>query len=177
MKTLLKLLAGLPMAMLAVTAAAADPAKTAESTMRVMLNGSAETAFPLFGPQLESTWAPPWKPRFLQPADGHQDAAGAVFLTQGHQGEALWVMTRYDTKERAIDYVRVLPGRLVTRIQIRVTATSPHSAAADVTYRLTSLGSEGDPLIEQFNRSFPAERAEWERAINGVLQDPNAPHH
>jgi hypothetical protein len=163
-------------AALSTACIANEQARTTERSMDLTLRAPAARAFPLFGPKRESEWAPEWNPLFLQPADGEQLPEGAVFLTSGKHGQAIWTVSRYDETAGAIDYVRVAPERLVTRITIRVMAAQTGSTA-QVIYRLTSLGAEGDALIDDFNATWPKQKAEWEDAINQLLESGRRPPH
>lgn len=120
-------------------------------------------------PDLERARASGWQPKFLQPVDGAQSAEGAVFLTSGRNGEVVWVMSRYDEAAGAIDYVYMLAGRLVTRINVRLSGDGKRSLAI-VTYRLTALNADGERLVDEFDRSFAPREAHWQEAINHLLK-------
>src|SRR5438477_10493590 len=67
-----------------------------EQTFVIHLNGPVNQVTSLFGPVGEMEWAPNWKPRFIHPADDHQQE-GAVFTAPSADGrERRWLLTTYD---------------------------------------------------------------------------------
>lgn len=141
--------------------------------MRLRLNGSADAAFPLFGPVREAEWARGWSPTFMAPLPPAQDERGAVFTTQGHDGaDAVWVMTRYDARARAVRYVVVRPARVTTEIGVDVSAAGDHACIADVTYRETALSEEGNAEVATWAEHFPRQAGYWEQALNTRLSRP-----
>lgn len=143
--------------------------------MRLALQASAATALPLFGPVRESEWAAGWSPTFVVPVPPAQGPDGAVFTTEGHGGvRSVWVMTNYDTTAGHVAYVVVTPGVVTCELDIRVAADGPDTCHADVTYRYTALGADGEAFIHHWLERFPAMPAHWEHALNARLT--GAPH-
>jgi hypothetical protein len=138
-------------------------------TMTLELPGSADQAFPLFGPVREGEWSPGWKPAFIVPTTAAQTLGGAVFTTDGPTGSALWVMTDYSPAQHVVRYVHVRPGQLIAQIWIEVRAMSPQASQADVTFRYTVLGPEGEAMLAHFVEKFPEFKPHWEQAVGGAL--------
>src|SRR5947199_5342813 len=109
--------------LLVVTGAYADPPprlQQREQSFSIHLNGPVAEVTPLFCPVGEMEWAPSWKPRFIHPADDHQEE-GAVFTALSADGrERLWLLTTYDPEQGRVDYVVILPGFTANQIKIRV---------------------------------------------------------
>jgi hypothetical protein len=190
--TLGKVAAGAAMAGLAVTSSATArpsdwPPTTdaqveqrgsvvqATRTMSLDLPGSADQAFPLFGPDREREWSPEWNPAFVVPATPGQSPAGAIFLVDHDPNPMVWVMTDYDPAQRIVRYVVVRAGRTVTQLWIQVVPVSEKACRADVTYRYTALAPEGQHAVEHFVQTFPGWKQHWESHIAPVLAPGAAP--
>lgn len=143
----------------------------AERTFRMRLNAPPSRVFPLFGPKLETLWAPEWAPRFVFPENGEVGPEGAVFLVDAddERPESTWIMTAYEEAEGRVEYVYVAPGHNVTQLWITVNAAGENASAVSVTYRRTSLSIAGDGFVERFVETYEAMGREWEAAINGYL--------
>jgi hypothetical protein len=160
------------------TADAPRPATRERRTMRLALHAPADEAFPLFGPVREAEWAPDWSPEFLAPTPPAQVSDGAVFRTAGHGGRrSVWVMTTYDTVARHVAYVIVTPDLAAVELDIRVGADGDHASIADVVYRLTALGPDGEAYLRHWLEHFPDMRPHWEHALNQRFEGgPRAAH-
>src|ERR1700726_2880357 len=104
MKTMIMMLVGVAMQ---IQSANADPVALQQrmESFTIVLNGSAASVTPLFGPVRETEWAPTWVPRFIHPAEGAQ-REGVVFTTTTGDGkERFWLLTAYDAKEGRVEYV------------------------------------------------------------------------
>lgn len=143
----------------------------AERTCHLRLNAPPAEVFPLFGPKLESRWAPEWQPAFIHPPDGEVDRHGAVFIVppDDERPESTWVMTAYEESEGRVEYVYVAPRHNVTQIWIRVAPSGDTQSDVAVTYRRTALGEAGNVFVERFVATVDEMRAHWERSINGYL--------
>lgn len=141
----------------------------ATRTMSLDLPGSADRAFPLFGPDREREWSPDWNPAFIAPVTPGQSPDGAIFLVDHDPTPMVWVMTDYDPAQRIVRYVVVRTGRAVTQLWIQVVPVSASACRADVTYRYTSLAPEGQHLVEHFMQTFPGWKQHWESHIAPVL--------
>ena len=141
----------------------------ATRTMSLDLPGSADRAFPLFGPDREREWSPDWNPAFVVPVNPGQSPDGAIFLVDHDPNPMVWVMTDYDPAQRIVRYVVVRAGRAVTQLWIQVVPVSASTCRADVTYRYTSLAPEGQHVVEHFIQTFPGWKQHWESHIGPVL--------
>jgi hypothetical protein len=112
------------------------------------------------------------------PADGSSPAKGAVFTTSGKHGDEIWVLTGHDTQNGLVSYLVVLPGYLVTEIEIHVQKQDENKSSAEVTYRRTALSAEGNHMVTAFSENADGHAAHWERAINEALRErrENAGH-
>ncbi len=109
-------------------------------------------------------------PQHDYPADGSFPAKGSVFTSSGKHGEEIWILTAYDTRNGLISYLVVLPGYLVTEIEIRVKKQGEKKSSAAVTCRKTALSQGGDEMVAAFSDNAGSQAAHWEAAINEALR-------
>ena len=145
-----------------------------EQSFTIHLNGPVPEVTPLFGPVGEMEWAPSWKPRFIHPADDHQQE-GAVFTALSADGrERLWLLTTYDPEQGRVDYVVVVPGFTANQIKIRVHPDTDKGSAATITYRHSALGPEGNAEVAKLDAHWAEQqKTHWETAINAALEKRN----
>ena len=141
----------------------------ATRTMSLDLPGSADRAFPLFGPDREREWSPDWNPTFVVPTSPGQTPDGAIFLLDHDPNPMVWIMTDFNPTERIVRYAVVRAGRAVTQLWIQVVPVSANACRADVTYRYTALSPEGRQAVEHFVHAFPGWKEHWESHIAPVL--------
>ena len=140
-----------------------------ELSGRVGVAAPPAEAFRFFTPDGERRWVPDWEPEYLHPPDGAL-AEGLVFRTR-HGGEmTLWLVVRCD-EGTAVEYARVTPDSRMGTVSVRLSPAGWNATEAQITYRMTSLSSHGDLLLEAFAAGFPEMLAEWERRIGYALKD------
>jgi hypothetical protein len=127
---------------------------------------SYETAFPLFGASEEQKWFPGWKPQFLHPIPP-ADREGAVFLVDhGPSHSSMWTMTRFDPATGQVQYVYLLNGAVLTRIDIAVARNGNQKTTVTVVYERTAL----DPAANEHVRSLANHDAraadEWKALLD-----------
>jgi hypothetical protein len=138
-------------------------------TFGIVLNGTVAETTPLLGPLREAEWAPDWSPHFLHPVDGAQ-REGAVFVTNSHGRERIWVLTKYDVENGRVNYVVVTPGFTTNEIAIRVVADGKHRSKATISYRCSALTPEGNKDVAKLDAHWAEEQhVHWEKAINEAL--------
>jgi len=142
----------------------------AERSFTVHLDAAPGQVFPLFGPIGEREWAPGWDPKMIFPADGFCPEKGSVFTTSDEDGEEIWVVTGYDAQNGFISYVAVLPGHVVTEIEVRVQKQGENKSIAEVTHRRTALSAAGNHFVSALSENAARHAAHWEHAINEALR-------
>jgi len=142
----------------------------AERTFAVHLDAAPSQVFPLFGPIGEREWSSGWDPRMIFPADRSSPVKGSVFTTSDEDGEEIWVVTGYDAQNGFISYVAVLPGRVVTEIEVRVEKQGESQSIAEVTHRRTALSTAGNHFVSALSENAARHAAHWEHAINEALR-------
>jgi hypothetical protein len=142
----------------------------AERNFVIHVDTPFDQTVPLFGPVGEREWALDWSPRMIFPADGSFPAKGSVFTTAGKHGDEIWILSGYDAQNGFVSYLVVLPGYLVTEIEIHVQKQGENKSSAEVTYRKTALSTEGHHMVAAFSENVDSHAAHWERAINEALR-------
>ena len=84
--------------------------------------------FPLLCPVREYEWIEPWSCDMVFSESGLAES-NAVFRTRfpAQGGEETWIVCRYE-KDRAIAFIRLVPGFKVNRLDIDLTAASDRTA-------------------------------------------------
>jgi hypothetical protein len=142
----------------------------AERSFTVHLEAAPGQVFPLFGPLGEREWAPGWDPKVIFPADGSSPAKGSVFTTRDEDGEEIWVVTGYGAQNGFISYVDILPGSVVTEIEVRVQKQSENKSVAEVPHRRTALSAAGNHFVSALSENAARHPAHWGHAINEALR-------
>jgi hypothetical protein len=140
----------------------------------IVLNGSIEKVFPLFGPLREKEWAEGWDPEIIYASspdvlvEEHM-----IFRTRAHRHPReefyTWVITQYRPEEHEIEYTVSTQHRIWF---IRVTCDSPGaSTKATVSYTFTSLTPEGSEMNRAaLEKMFEHNLSDWGEAINYYLR-------
>jgi len=137
----------------------------------IILNGSIEKVFPLFGAMEEKKWAEGWNPVPVFPESASMQE-GLIFQTPDHAHEGAivtWVVATYDVKEHVVKYIITAPDRLLF-IDVYCSAQSANITKADVTYKFTGLTVEGNEISRHLlAKIFENNLKDWETAINNYL--------
>ena len=142
-------------------------------TRAIVLRGTPDEVFPLFGPIREQEWAPGWAPSIIHPS-GVLAEAHMVFTARSHdadEAECTWTISTYDPEHGSIEYTVFAPGRLWT-IAIRCgLGPADRTTRAEVTYTYTGVTDRGRHLNEvALERMFHRDLKDWEEQINGTLE-------
>jgi len=130
-------------------------------------NGPLESVAPLFGADKERVWAPQWDPKFVYPLPA-ADMQGMVFtVAHGHR-DSVWVNTQLDLKNGRVQYVYVIPDRLVTLITLRLTSQGQQTHVA-VEYERTALSPQINDHVRQMAEQDARSGPVWEEQINSYL--------
>lgn len=132
------------------------------------LDASPDRVFPLLCPVRESEWIADWDPAVVFSASGvaEQDC---IFVTE-HDGEAIWVVTHHDPGSWTVGFLKVVPGRTVTRIEIALAPRGGDGCDATVRYTRTALTPAGDRDVRDFTAENYAQfMRTWETDLNAYL--------
>src|SRR5271156_6714544 len=137
---------------LGIILSAAQPAHVS-NTFHLVVRSPLSHAAPLFGPEGERCWAGPrWNPQFLYPQPAN-DVQGAVFTLQHGPHTSLWVNTLFDLAAGRMQYVSFIPGKLVSIVDVRLTALDTSSTSVEVTYARTAVSAEANDEVQAMGKS------------------------
>jgi hypothetical protein len=144
------------------------PPKRVSHSYTQALLAPPEAVFPLLCPVREAEWLVDWDPLLVVSTSGVAEE-DCVFVTPSEPADTIWYVTDYEPETGFIAFVRVTPGVTATRLSIRL-AKAPGGSTAHITYTQTSLGAEGDAVVDGFTEAaFTAFMQLWERRINHYL--------
>lgn len=127
---------------------------------------------PMLCPVREAEWIPDWRPQFVISTSGVAEP-DCVFATPSPtgSGSALWYVTRHDAASGYVEMVRIVPGHTACRLDIALAADGDSACLATITYRLTSLGPEGDASVAAYTEAaWLTFMQEWEQRLNHWLR-------
>jgi hypothetical protein len=127
-----------------------------------------EQVFPLFGAWEEKKWAEGWDPQFVFPSSP-SDEPGMVFTVAHGEMKSVWTNTALDAASGHVQYVYVVPGALVTLIDIHLTRAGANETRASVVYERTALSPEANDHVAHLAKGDAKSGPEWAEAINGYL--------
>jgi hypothetical protein len=142
---------------------------------RQSLEGTPEEVFPLLCPVRETEWVAGWDPLVVWSETGFAEEE-CVFLTFHESGqESVWLIDLHDPDGGRLDILKVTPGLIVTRIRIRLTASSDTTTTATIRYSHTALSADGKHLVDSFTRDeWIRFMQRWEAALNHYLRGEGA---
>jgi hypothetical protein len=81
--------------------------------------------------------------------------------------EAIWTVLSQDVAAGTVEMLKVTPGFLVVRLAIRLRPRPEGGSLAEVTYRYTALGPDGEAYIRtRTPEAYAGFMQGWERALN-----------
>jgi hypothetical protein len=130
--------------------------------------------FPLLCPVREAEWLEGWG-EIVEMVHSESGLAeeGCVFLTRPpDQVETVWMITRHDATRGVVEFARVTPGLLATRLCILVQAAEGEASTVKVTYHFTPLSEAGVALAREAHseEAFRSSMAWWEASMNHWLR-------
>ena len=134
------------------------------SEFRFTLDVPYESAAPLFGALKEQKWDPEWKPEFLYP-DPPADQAGAIFRVDHGSHSSLWTTDVFDLPGGRVQYVSIIDGVMLTRIDIRLSKTGAESTGVSVAYERTALDPGANPHVRSLAANDAGQAPHWKAAI------------
>lgn len=126
--------------------------------------------FPLLCPVREAEWVPGWKYRMIFSNSGVAEL-GCVFATPNESGgETIWIVTRYDPPEFAIEFAWTWPEMIATRLEIQLADGEDGTTLTEIRYTYTALTQAGEAELSKYDDSWFERRMKvWEDSINGYL--------
>jgi hypothetical protein len=126
--------------------------------------------FPLLCPVREAEWVAGWDPELVVSASGVAEP-DCVFTTRDDAGrEAVWTVTRHEPDRHRLELLKVVPGLVVTKVEIALAPDRDGDTEATVTYTHTALSAEGRHFVAATTAEvYAAFMAEWEAELNRYL--------
>ena len=124
--------------------------------------------FPLLCPVREADWIEGWDPVVVFTYSGiaEQDC---VFVTAAQPDNAVWFITRHEPEKGFVEMLKITPDVTACKLTIQLRPVQGGSEA-DVTYAHTSLGPEGDAVVNAFTEAYYEQfMRDWEKRINHYL--------
>lgn len=128
-----------------------------------------EKVFALLCPVRETEWVEGWDPMVVYSRSGLAEPE-CVFLTGDGEPDSVWVITRRDWEQYALEIIKVTPWTTVAKITISLTANNAEGTDAEVTYSYTALNEAGKEFVNSYTEVYFTEFMQyWEAAINDYL--------
>lgn len=155
-------------------AAAPEPLTRTETSFNLVVHLPYREAARLFGPEGERAWAGKhWDPKFIFPQPA-KDVEGAVFTIRHGPFSAIWVNTSFDVEARHFQYVYVIPGILVTVIDVHFKPVDAGATAVNVVYTRTAIAPEGNEHVQAMSEGDKTAGKDWQQAIDEYLAQSKA---
>ena len=134
------------------------------------LDAQPATVFPLLCPVREYEWIEPWSCDMIFSASGVAEK-NAVFITTfpAQGGRETWIVCRYE-KDRAIEFIRVVPDFKVNRLDVALTSAGG-ATIVTWTHTYTGLSEPGNQWIRDLtDDAFQSEKAAIEKMLGHYLK-------
>ena len=135
------------------------------------IEASPDQVFPLLCPVREAEWLDGWAYEMIHSDSGVAEE-GCVFQTEWHDfPESVWMISRHDPNDRVVEFVRITPGIVATRLHIKLESTPHNATSVHISYAHTPISAAGAAFIEKhYSQSeFEQSMAWWEKSMNHFL--------
>jgi len=135
------------------------------------INAIPDKIFPLLCPVRETEWLDGWHYNMIYSESGRVEE-GAVFSTsQESEEDTIWIVTKHDPQEYAVDFARFTPDSRTCVLTIKVRPKEDQQSYVDIAYAYTGLSPEGNVFIDEFTEDqFLTAVVFWERSMNYFLE-------
>lgn len=145
-------------------------------TATIILNGTIDDVFPLFGPELEKKWAEGWdfKKILFETELGEEYS---VFQTKSSSNKnqiTTWIISKLESHEnpKVIEYITFNPDWITIVNIVCKPESNQQKTSAAITYTYTSLTDIGSKKVpDVLNKMYSLNMKDWEEAINYYLEN------
>ena len=124
--------------------------------------------FPLLCPVREADWIEGWDPSVVISESGVAEP-DCVFLTEANPDDAIWYITRHEPDNGFVEMIKITPTVTACKLSIQLRPIE-NGSEATIIYAHTSLGPDGDALVESFTEEyFEQFMQDWEARIDHYL--------
>jgi hypothetical protein len=146
--------------------------KRISQTQSIILNGSLDKVFPLFGPIKEKEWADGWNPEVIYSTSNLVEEK-MVFTSKAifpDEPDYTWVISKFQPESAFIEYLVFTQERFWI-ILVKCAGKSEETTIAKITYTYTGLTENGNSLNElALEKMYSQDLRDWEKAINYYLE-------
>lgn len=143
--------------------------KRISHTYEQTINGTVQEIMPLYCPVRELDWCENWSPKAVYSNSGLVEK-DCIFITSHGDDDVVWIVSDYDVEKGHVEMFYHVPGVLVTKLEIQVTAITENKTKAELVYSKTSLSEMGDKVLEGFTKEeYGIMMDSWEKAMNHYL--------
>ncbi len=139
-------------------------------TITQVIHAPASELFPLLCPVREYEWLEIWSCDMIYSESGIAEN-NCIFKTDfpDKGGEETWVISRYE-KNKIIEFVRLNPDFMVTKLDIKLKQISDKKTEAVWTKIYTGLSHEGNTFVQSISEDqYKEEIAGLEKMLNHYL--------
>lgn len=146
-------------------------AKRITRSYRQSINAPSDVIFPLLCPVREAEWLDGWEYEMIHSESGLAEE-GCVFSTPGDgEADTIWIITRYDSKNRLIQFTPFTPASRTCVLDIAFTPRGETGSNVDISYNYTGVSAAGNTWIDNFTEEAFLEAVKfWERSMNHFLE-------
>jgi len=147
---------------------------------QIILNGTPEKVFPLFGPIEEAKWAPGWAPNVVFSTNAGIEEH-MVFTTKGHhqqEADYTWIVSKFDPETMSVEYT-VFAAERMWWISVQCAETTEkNQTKAEIRYTFIGLTERGNMMNRHIMSSmFAHDLKDWEEQINYYLETGSQKSH
>lgn len=135
------------------------------------LHGETNEVFELLCPVREKEWLQGWDYSMIYSESGFAEK-GCVFRTENDFGSYQWIMTKYDSRDCGVQFVKFIHNKMVVIIDIQLTDGKGNIVYCDIDYTFTAINDDviGQMHEENTQEVFNGHMKLWEGSINYFLE-------
>lgn len=135
------------------------------------LQGKKDEIFELLCPVREKEWLRGWDYNMIYSISGLAEK-GCVFETDNNFGSYQWIMTKYDSTDYEVQFVKFIQNKMIVVIDINLIDGEADIVYCDIEYTFTAIDDNvieemhEDNTVDEFNRHMKL----WEDSMNYFLK-------
>jgi len=132
------------------------------------LTGTKEEIFPLLCPVREKEWLHGWDYKMIYSESGYAEK-GCLFETNSNYGSYHWIVTKHDSDNFEIQFVKTMKEKLVVITDIDLAEKDDKNTICNIQYTYIPIFDEAleqMPTEEEFNQHMRI----WEASLNYYLK-------
>ena len=135
------------------------------------VEGNREEIFPLLCPVREKEWLQGWDYDMIYSESGYAEK-GCIFETNNDYGNYRWIITKHDSNNFGIQFVKTIKETLVVIIDIDLEEENIKLTKCKIQYTFIALGDEASKHMYEENseEDFNRHMKKWEDSLNYYLK-------